>query len=100
GLGVTRDRVFPLFYTTDVKRFAGGDASRTPERAHRMLYAGQLIERKGLVPFLAALSEWAAAHPERNVGFTIAGGGPLRTALETCPVAGDRKSTRLNSSHD
>ncbi|HEY3453480.1 MAG TPA: glycosyltransferase family 4 protein [Bryobacteraceae bacterium] len=83
GLGVAPGRVFPLFYTTDVKRFAGSDASRTPERVRRILYAGQLIERKGLVPFLAALSEWAAAHPERNVEFTIAGGGPLRTALET-----------------
>jgi hypothetical protein len=85
-LGARRDRVFPLLYTTDVKRFSGSELARPPRWAHRLLYAGQLIERKGLVPFLDALAKWAAAHPERSLEFTIAGGGPLRAALETFTV--------------
>lgn len=82
GLG-GRARVFPLLYTTDVKRFSESELARPAQRAHRLLYAGQLIERKGLVPFLDTLAKWAAAHPERSVEFTLAGGGPLRAALET-----------------
>jgi glycosyltransferase involved in cell wall biosynthesis len=85
-LGARHDRVFPLLYTTDVKRFSGSELARPPHCAHRLLYAGQLIERKGLVPFLDTLAKWAAAHPERSLEFVIAGGGPLCAALETFAV--------------
>ena len=34
---------------------------------HRLLYVGQLIERKGVVPFLTALGRWGGRHPEETV---------------------------------
>ncbi len=50
---------------------------------HRLLYCGQLIERKGLLPFLSHLSDWAISHPGQRVEFSIAGDGPLRNLLAT-----------------
>jgi len=83
SLGAAPTKIFPLRYTTNVERFSANEIERPPERAHRFLYAGQLIERKGLVPFLETLSKWATAHPARNVEFVIVGDGPLRASLET-----------------
>jgi hypothetical protein len=48
----------------------------------RLLYAGQLIERKGLLPFTTALKRWAAKNPDRRIELTFAGDGPLREMLE------------------
>ncbi len=82
SLGVAPTKIFPLRYTTNVERFSESEIGRPPERAHQLLYAGQLIERKGLVRFLETLSKWSAAHPARNVEFVIVGDGPLRATLE------------------
>ncbi len=87
SLGADPAKLFPLLYTTGVERFSENEIERPPERAHRLLYTGQLIERKGLLPFLDTLSKWAAAHPARNVEFTIVGDGPLRARLESFGAA-------------
>jgi glycosyltransferase involved in cell wall biosynthesis len=87
SLGADPAKLFPLLYTTGVERFSENEIERPPERAHGLLYTGQLIERKGLLPFLDTLSKWAAAHPARNVEFTIVGDGPLRARLESFAVA-------------
>ena len=63
--------------------------NRGDSNAHRLLYVGQLIERKGLLPFTQALARWASAHPERKVEFVLAGYGPLRGRhWNRCPVRG------------
>lgn len=82
GLGVDPAKIFPLLYATGVERFSANGIERPPERAHRLLYTGQLIERKGLLPFLNTLSKWAGDHPVRCVEFTMVGDGPLRACLE------------------
>jgi hypothetical protein len=82
SLGADPAKIFPLLYTTAVERFSANEVERRPERAHQLLYTGQLIERKGLLPFIGTLSKWAAAHPARHVEFVIVGDGPLRARLE------------------
>lgn len=47
-----------------------------------LIYAGQLTERKGLVPFVRALDRWCGRHPRATVELTLAGSGPLRPDLE------------------
>jgi len=49
----------------------------------RLLFVGQLIDRKGLIPLTNALSAWATAHPDRRVEFSIVGSGPLQSQLES-----------------
>lgn len=41
----------------------------------RMLYTGQLVERKGVYPFLQCLARWCSAHPERSVQLSVVGNG-------------------------
>jgi hypothetical protein len=84
SLGAPRERIFRLLYTTEVSRFGAAAAEKQNER--RLLCAGQLIERKGLLQFLAALGKWAERHTEQNVELVFAGDGPLREKLETSPV--------------
>jgi hypothetical protein len=81
SLGAPPQKLFKLAYTTDVCRFRAAPAKRENER--RLLYVGQLIERKGLLPFTAALKQWAEKNPEQEIDLTFAGDGPLRQVLQT-----------------
>lgn len=85
GLGVSETKIFQICYTTDVSKFAAAPLSRKSACERRLLYVGQLIERKGLLPFLDALSQWALANPDRRVEFVLAGDGPLRNRIERSP---------------
>lgn len=82
GLGVPGRKLHKIVYTTDVERFAQAAIARPPAMARRLLYVGQLIERKGLLPFLEALKIWALRHPDQTVELALAGDGPLRQRLE------------------
>jgi glycosyltransferase involved in cell wall biosynthesis len=81
-LGVDHRKIFRIPYTTDVERFASCPLTRDEPRGRTLLYVGQLIERKGLLPFLRTLTKWATANPDRVVRFVLAGDGPLRGKLE------------------
>ena len=48
----------------------------------RLLYTGQIVERKGLVPFLKCLARWCGVHPERSVSLSIVGSGDQLHLLE------------------
>ena len=80
--GVPASRIFRVPYTTEMVPFAAIPATRTDDAALRLIYAGELIERKGLVPFLATLARWGTDHPDRDVDFWLVGDGPLRVDLE------------------
>jgi glycosyltransferase involved in cell wall biosynthesis len=41
----------------------------------RLLYTGQLVERKGLYPFLQCLARWCCVHRERSVLLSVVGSG-------------------------
>lgn len=79
--GVPIERIFQVPYTTDVRRFGSTPLRRDPSQAYRLLYVGQLTERKGLLPFLSSLDRWAKLHPQREVQFWLVGDGPQRDEL-------------------
>ena len=79
-------RIFRVPCTTEMEPFAAVPLHRDPCQAHRLLYAGRLIELKGLVPFLTVLARWGERHPERAVEFWLAGEGPVRAELEAMPL--------------
>jgi glycosyltransferase involved in cell wall biosynthesis len=84
-LGVPAEKIFALPYGTVVDPLLSIPLEREPGVARRLLFVGQLIERKGLAPFLQVLSEWLREHPDENCEFWIAGRGPLRESLEKFP---------------
>jgi glycosyltransferase involved in cell wall biosynthesis len=87
--GVPSDRVFRVPQTTDVSSFLALPGSRAEVVRHRLLYSGQLIERKGLIPFLSHLANWASSHPGQHLEFSIAGDGPLQGALANFAAPGN-----------
>jgi hypothetical protein len=87
SLGVDERKIFEISYTTRVEDFAAVEITRPPEQARRLLYVGQLIERKGLTQFLEVLSKWAVVHPDRTIEFVFVGDGALRRTLESLPIA-------------
>jgi glycosyltransferase involved in cell wall biosynthesis len=91
GIGAPAAKIFKIAYTTDVERFAANPLTRPTERARRLLYCGQFVERKGLIPFLLILSVWARDHPNQTVNIALAGDGPLREVLATLPLAANVK---------
>jgi glycosyltransferase involved in cell wall biosynthesis len=44
------------------------------------------VERKGLLPFLKVLCDWANGHLDTNLEFWLAGNGPLRPQIESLPT--------------
>jgi glycosyltransferase involved in cell wall biosynthesis len=81
SLGFT-GRVYKVPYTIDEGLFQAG-AYAPDTQIRRLLYTGQLIERKGLSGFCKALSRWCADHSSTRVVFRIVGDGPQRATIES-----------------
>ncbi len=81
-LGFAESQISRVPYTTESKLWDQCPVTRDAAAAHRLLFVGQLNERKGIVPFTVRVARWAADHPERRVEFSIIGSGPLGERLE------------------
>lgn len=86
--GVAPSRIFRVPTTVDVAPFVSLPLAR-PGEAKRLLFAGQITERKGLAPFLAVLERWARRHKDDHVEFLVAGDGPLRASMERAELPGN-----------
>jgi glycosyltransferase involved in cell wall biosynthesis len=82
GLGFADEQISHVPYTTEPELWDQCSLRRDAAAAHRLLFVGQLNERKGIVPFTERLARWTAEHPDRRVEFSIIGSGPLRERLE------------------
>lgn len=84
-LGAQADRVVTVPYTSALRHVATAEAPARWE-ARRLLYVGQLIERKGIVPFVAALGRWGGRHPDEQVTLQLIGDGPEAARLSRVPL--------------
>ena len=85
NLGCDPRKLFVCPYTAVPDTFDRIPAARPPQAAHRLLFVGQLNQRKGIVPLVEALSRWAHERPDRQVELDIVGTGPLKAQLEALP---------------
>ena len=81
SLGGNENEIFVVPYTTDIYPFAKIPRTEPSHIPFELIYVGQLIERKGLVPFIETLVRWCQTHPSRKIRFTLVGDGPLRNKL-------------------
>jgi glycosyltransferase involved in cell wall biosynthesis len=86
SIGVQISRIWQTGYTFAVNGVREVPLTRPPDIAYRLLYVGQLIERKGLLPFLDALAQWASHNPQRRLEFVLVGDGPGRSKLAAARV--------------
>ena len=75
------DRLIHVPYAAVPHGFDQLPIERISDDAHRLLFVGQLVQRKGLEPFIEALASWARDHADRTVDFSLAGFRPLENTL-------------------
>jgi glycosyltransferase involved in cell wall biosynthesis len=80
--GIRDEQLFYAPYTTNVEPFLQVPLSRNGDRAYRLLYVGQFLERKGMIPLFSALKRYAERHSQRQLELILVGDGPLRPQLE------------------
>jgi glycosyltransferase involved in cell wall biosynthesis len=85
--GAHPDRIRVVRSVSPLKDVTSAQIGRNGGR--RLLYVGQLIERKGIVSFVQALGRWGLRHPDEEVSLRIVGAGPEAARLETLPLPGN-----------
>jgi glycosyltransferase involved in cell wall biosynthesis len=86
SLGVPAAKIRNFPYSADPQSVYRGPVPRSAEHRRRLLWVGQLTERKNPLAFWRQLSRWCAGHPSRTVRMTVVGEGPLRGALMAMPL--------------
>lgn len=86
SFGVAESKMSFLPYTTDIRPFAAIPLTLSKLNPIRLLYVGQLTQRKGVTLFLNQLESWARTNPQRQVELTFAGDGPERKTLNAMPL--------------
>lgn len=83
--GADIGRIFRAPYAVPIDIFASAPLEHPKTNITRILFVGQIIERKGLIPFIRVLNQWAKLHPEQMIELTIVGDGPLQPVIESQP---------------
>ena len=86
-LGVASQRIVAVPFVSKVSESSEASLARSPEASRRLLYVGQLIERRGLDLLFGELARWAQDHPKKDCQVWIVGDGPLRKELEATKLA-------------
>ncbi len=79
--GVPASKLFHLPYSvSDLVRYRGR-VERGADANHRLVYIGQLNERKGVLPMVEAISGYCRSRPDRTIELDLIGSGHLEQAL-------------------
>ncbi len=81
-MGVPENRLRHMPYTAHPQMIYTDSTNRSAADRHRLLYVGQVTERKNPLAFIRTLTRWCAEHPNRNVDLSIVGRGPLMDAVK------------------
>ena len=87
-LGADPQRLYRLSYAADDRTAHQGTVERDEVSARsRVLYVGQLSERKGVIPLMNQLNEYCRLNKDRLIELRMAGRGPLRDEIERFDLA-------------
>jgi glycosyltransferase involved in cell wall biosynthesis len=74
SLGTPEERIFRIYQAVDNAVFS--ELRERPRRlGRRLLFVGSIEPRKGLLPFLRHLADWATHHASQSVELVVAGSG-------------------------
>jgi glycosyltransferase involved in cell wall biosynthesis len=88
GLGCDSAKVTEVPYTVPMSAFTSRNSRPSSSQVRRLLYVGQLIERKGILPFIQNLSHFCTNNPAIPIELSIAGAGPLEQLLKSQTLGG------------
>ncbi|MCA9133258.1 MAG: glycosyltransferase family 4 protein [Planctomycetales bacterium] len=86
---VPQEKLFPFPYAASEEFQFEGPVARPQHAEKRLLYIGQLTERKGLQPMLQALTDYCRQTPERLLELDVIGCGKLAEKLQAIPLPGN-----------
>lgn len=82
-LGADADKLYRLSYAADDRTLQCSPVDRADETTRqKVLYVGQLTDRKGVLPMLNQLSDYCSKNSGRHIELRLAGNGPLYDAIE------------------
>lgn len=82
AFGLPEEKLIHLPYAAHPESVDHGPTSRPPSQRHRLIWVGQLSQRKNPMLLLEQLAEWARRHPDREIALSMVGRGPLQSAIE------------------
>jgi glycosyltransferase involved in cell wall biosynthesis len=88
ALGCDSRKVTEVPYTVATGEFRRNHDRPACTQAKRLLYVGQLIERKGILPFVENLGLFCTNNPNVPIELSIVGAGPLEQRLRTQTLGG------------
>jgi len=91
-LGAAPDRLLFLPYSSFHPDRALPERPRAGDL--RLLYIGQLIDRKGVLPFMQAIARWGRRHPGRSVELHLVGEGPVSARIDQIELPGNVRLRR------
>ncbi len=86
GIGVPASKLMPFPYVADDRTIYRGAVKRGEANVRKLVYVGQLIERKGIVPCLNQLADYARQHPDQQIQVQWIGDGPMAPAIRDFPT--------------
>ncbi|WP_235034360.1 glycosyltransferase family 4 protein [Roseiconus lacunae] len=87
SIGADPSKLHRLAYAADDRSVYRGAVCRKESTVRsRLLYVGQLSERKGVLPMLRQLADDCLENPRREIEIRLAGDGPLRDSIERFEV--------------
>lgn len=72
SLGCTK----PMFFVPYTSDFTVLKSKKTFSESKKVLFTGQLIQRKGIAEMIQALNVWSTENPDKHIELTLAGDGP------------------------
>jgi glycosyltransferase involved in cell wall biosynthesis len=85
-LGMSANRITEMPYSMSLDQYSA-TPRHDPRSIRRLLIIGQLIERKGIVPWLEAANGWAETEKDQQIEIWLAGHGPLESRIANLPMA-------------
>lgn len=83
GFGVPTDKLYHIPYAAQEQYRTADSVERSSDAEKRLIYVGQLTERKGVLPMLRELSSYCRQRPQQRLELSIVGSGALESAVST-----------------